>query len=173
MSESNIKNNLDFEISKIKNHLIALKQIDFELAYLALLTYQGLKPLSRWEKSQSEKEIELLTSINLHTKEIHRTVKTNRKVNEIIFSRSPAYINLYEQRFENRAIDKSPETQRWEGFLFGYPPCCVEQYIREPYTINNLKEDDRNILFHWMCKNCKVTPLLLSAYRNSFNMLKE
>lgn len=27
-----------------------LKTLDFELAYLALLTREGLKPLSRWEK---------------------------------------------------------------------------------------------------------------------------
>ena len=174
-----------------KNHhgnhnstLPALKEIDFELAYLASLTYEGLKPLSRWEKPLDQHDIELLRGMDMVTKQIRRKVKTGLpprlssrdeaagdEVIETIFSRSPAYTDLYEQRFADTAVDKSAKTQRIEGFLFGYPPCCVEQYIIKPYAPNNLAEHQQKILFHWACKNCTVTPMLLQAYEKVYNTL--
>jgi len=162
---------LDSDSSEIKECVRALKEIDFELAYLALLTYEGLKPLSRWEKPLDDHGLKLLRKTGLFTKQIKRTVKTGKEVVETIFSRSPAYIQLYEQHFGNRPIDKSAETLRFEGFLFGYPPCCVNQYIRQPYAPNNLDAEDQKILFHWACKNCKITPALLAAYKNVYNLL--
>ncbi|MBN2181076.1 MAG: hypothetical protein JW715_04120 [Sedimentisphaerales bacterium] len=151
--------------------LRTLKAIDFELAYLALLTSEGLKPLSRWEKPLDERSLESLRRMDMVTKQIRRTVKTGSDVIETVFSRSPAYIDLYEKRFENTAVDKSAETQRFEGFLFGYPPCCIEQYIIEPYARNNLPEHEQKLLFHWACSNCAVTPLLLPAYERVYNRL--
>jgi hypothetical protein len=157
----------------LESSLRALKAIDFELAYLALLTREGLKPLSRWEKSLDENGLELLHRMGLLTAGIRRTVKTGDEIVETIFSRSQVCIELYEQRFENKLIDKSAETQRFEGFLFGYPPCCIEQYIHSPYSENNLPEEDRKILFHWACKDCNVTPLLLRAYKKVYKILKD
>jgi len=165
--------NLDLESSEVKSSLLALKQIDFELAYLALLTCEGLKPLSRWEKPLDDHGLALLQQAGLFTKQITRTVKTGRQVVETVFSRAPAYIELYEQRSDNTPIDKSPETQRLEGFLFGYPPCCIEQYIRRPYAKNNLPREDQKILFHWACQNCKITPTLLPAYKSIHDSLKQ
>jgi hypothetical protein len=153
--------------------LRALKAIDFELAYLVLLTREGLKPLSRWEKPLDKNSIELLRGLDLITAQVRRKVKTGDEVIETIFSRSPAYIELYEQRFANTAVDKSAETQRFEGFLFGYPPCCIEQYIQQPYTPNNLADHQQKILFHWSCNNCTVTPMLLQAYERIYHRLNE
>lgn len=155
----------------INSTLRALEEIDFELAYLALLTHEGLKPLSRWEKPLDEDGLELLRGMDLVTKQIRRKVKTGDEVTETIFSRSPACIGLYEQRFTNTPVDKSAETQRIEGYLFGYPSCCVEQYLIKPYTPNNLTNSQRKILFHWACNNCSVTPLLLTAYEKLYNRL--
>ena len=107
------------------------------------------------------------------TKQIRRKVKTGDEIIETIFSKSPAYVGLYEQRFANAPVDKSAETQRIEGFLFGYPPCCVEQYIIKAYAPNNLTEHQQKILFHWACNNCHVTPLLLQAYERAYSMLNE
>jgi hypothetical protein len=152
-------------------NLQALKKIDFELAYLALLTYEGLKPLSRWEKPLDENSTELLCRMDMVTKQIRRKVKTGDEVIETIFSRSQANIDSYENRFANTPVDKSAETQRIEGFLFGYPPCCVEQYIIKPYAPNNLTDQKQKILFHWACSNCSVTPLLLDAYEKLYNRL--
>ena len=149
----------------------ALKEIDSELAYLAVLTCEGLKPLSRWEKSLAGGDLELLQRTGLLTRQVRRTVKTGREIVETIFSRTPAYIQLYEQAFGNTPIDKSPQTQRFEGFLFGYPPCCVNRYIRKPYAPNNLPQQEQKILFHWACRGCKVTPALLPAYKNAHDLL--
>jgi hypothetical protein len=149
----------------------SLKEIDFELAYLALLTCEGIKPLSRWEKPVDNNGLELLRQLGLLTKQVTRTVKTGKKVIETIFGRLPGYIQLYEQRFAGAPIDKSAQTQRFEGFLFGYPACCVDQYISRPYAPNNLQEQDQKILFHWACKDCKITPALLPAYRRLYDLL--
>ncbi len=162
----------DLKISGIADSLAILKEIDFELAYLALLTHEGLKPLSRWEKPLEDKELQLLEEMNLLTKRITRIVNADREVQEIIFSRSRAYIDLYAKKIENTHINKSPETQRFEGFLFGYPPCCVERYIHKPYAANNLDEKDQKILFHWACRNCSITPFILDSYRKLFDLFE-
>ena len=160
------KTNID-----LNQGLKTLKAIDFELAYLALLTREELKPLSRWEKPLDEKGLEILRRLGLKTKQIRRKVKTGDDVIETIFSRSSACLELYEQRFANTPVDKSAETQRFEGFLFGYPPCCIEQYIIKPYARNDLTDHQRKILFHWACNHCTVTPLLLPAYEKVFSRL--
>jgi len=164
---------LDFESPGVKRRILALKKIDFELVYLAILTCEGIKPLSRWEKPLDDHGLGLLQQLGLLTRQITRTVKTGAEVIETIFSRSPGYIQLYEQRFGNTPIDKSAETQQFEGFLFGYPPCCIEQYIRQPYAPNNLPPEDQKILFHWACKDCKITPILLPAYKRVHNLLEK
>lgn len=163
--------NLVIESSEVKRCVRTLKGIDFELAYLAVLTCEGIKPLSRWEKPLDGKGLELLQQTGLFTRQIRRTVKTGKEVVEIIFSRLPAHLQLYEQRFGNRPIDKSVQTRRFEGFLFGYPPCCVNEYIRNPYVLNNLEAEEQKILFHWVCRDCKITPLLLDAYKGIYNSL--
>jgi hypothetical protein len=157
--------NLDLHSSQIKKSVLALKEIDFELAYLALLSREGLKPLSRWEKSIDRAGLGLLQRTGLLTKQIRRTAKTGKQVIETIFSPLPAYIELYEHRFGDRPIDKSAEAQRLEGFLFGYPPCCVNRYLEQPYAPNNLTAEEQRILFHWACQDCKITPILLHAYK--------
>jgi hypothetical protein len=157
---------------EFQRSLRALKEIDFELAYLAVLTREGLKPLSRWEKTLTDGDLELLQRTGLIIKQVRRTVKAGKEVVETIFSRTPAYIQLYEQTFANTPIDKSAQTQQFEGFLFGYPPCCVNQYIRKPYAPNNLPDQEQKILFHWACRDCKVTPALLPAYKSIHDLLE-
>ncbi|MDD5064201.1 MAG: hypothetical protein PHQ35_05510 [Phycisphaerae bacterium] len=164
---------MDFDSQELKQHIKALKEIDFELAYLALLTCEGLKPLSRWEKPLDGHGFGLLQQIGLLTKQIRRTVKTGKEVLENIFGTSAGYIQLYEKRFAGTPIDKSAQTIRFEGFLFGFPPCCVDEYIRHPYAKNNLNSEDQKILFHWACKDCKITPLILPACKSIYNSLKD
>ncbi len=159
------------ELPEFQAQLRVLKQIDLELAYLALLTHEGMKPLSRWEKPLDDGGLRLLQQMGLLTKQVRRTVKTGQEVIETIFSRTPSCIRLYEQSFAESPIDKSAATQRIEGFLFGYPPCCIEQYIRKPYAPNDLTDHDRQVLFHWACPACKITPILLVAYRSMYDLL--
>ena len=171
MSKKSDHGELHYDSPELQKILSALKKIDFELAYLAALTCKGLKPLSRWEKKLSKKNLELLQRTGLLTSQIRRTVKTGKEVAETIFSRAPVYIQLYEQAFENTPIDKSSRTQLFEGFLFGYPSCCVNHYIQKPYAPNNLTDQQQKILFHWAWRDCKVTPLLLPTYKNIYDLL--
>jgi hypothetical protein len=156
---------LDALPDELKSPLSKLKEIDFELAYLALLTFEGLKPLSRWEKPIDEEQVSLLKQMGLNVKQITRTVKTGRQVIETIFSKLPSYICLYEGRFQNTPVDKSSATVRFEGFMFGYPPCCTEEYVQHPYAPNELNAESQKILFHWACKGCEITPRLLEQYK--------
>jgi hypothetical protein len=171
MSKKSGHGELHHDSPELQKNLFALKKIDFELAYLVALTREGLKPLSRWEKKLTKSNLELLQSTGLLTKQVRRTVKTGKEVIETIFSRAPVYIQLYEQAFGNTPIDKSPRTQLFEGFLFGYPSCCVNHYIHKPYAPNNLTDQQQKILFHWACQDCKVTPLLLPAYKSIHDSL--
>ena len=107
----------------------------------------------------------MLARIGLIAREIPRTVRTGKLVIETVFAAVPGYIEVYQRQFAGRPIDKSPETTRLEGFLFGYPPCCVEQYVKQPYAPNGQPDEIRTILFHWPCRDCRITPLLLPAYR--------
>lgn len=149
-----------------------LKAVDFELAYLALLAREGLKPMSRWERPPTGHERDLLARMGLVTSEARRTVKTGRQVVETLFALSPGYLGAYERRFADRPIDKSPETIRLEGFLFGYPPCCVERYLEQPYAPNDQPDEVRTLLFHWPCRDCRITPLLLPAYQAIFTTVE-
>ena len=158
-------------LKELKQYIKSLKQIDFDLAYLALLTGEVIKPLSRWEKPLDNHGLALLQQLGLLTKQIRRRVQTGKEIIETIFSRSPGYIQLYQNHFADTPIDKLPETQRLEGFLFGYPACCVDAYILRPYAPNTLPEQDQKILFHWACKDCKITPLLLPAYKKLHDLL--
>jgi hypothetical protein len=164
---------LNLDSPEIKNCLKQLKEIDFELAYLAVLTREGLKPLSRWEKPLDDHSIGLLQQMGLLTRQIRRTVKTGKEIVETIFSVSAGYIQLYEKRFGDAPVDKSAATVHFEGFLFGYPPCCVDEYIRHSYIKNVLTPEQQRILFHWACKDCKITPLLLPAYKSVYNFLNK
>ncbi len=164
MSEPNAETPHEILPADLIPHVRRLKAADFELAYLAVLTYQGIKPLSRWEKPLDSAGLDALEKLALQTRCIERTVQTGQRIIEVIFSRSPGRIRVYEDCFSGTAVDKSRDTQRIEGYLFGYPPCCIECYVRNPYQPNDLPAQDQKNLFHWACKECRITPLLLPAY---------
>jgi len=153
--------------------LEVLGSIDFELVYLALLTREGVKPVSRWEKQLDESGIRALRQIGLRTRQVRRTVRTGKAFTETIFGLAPAYLEVYAQHFEGRPVDKSAETVRIEGFLFGYPPCCVAQYIKRAYAPNEFPTHRREILFHWACKGCILTPLLAGHYERIHQIARQ
>ena len=145
-----------------------VRTLGFELAYLALLTQAGVKPLSRWEKGLTGRDLEILKDFGLKTTVVERTVTSGRKIEEVIFSMSDVSIETYLRHFDNTAITRSPQTQRIEGLLFGYPSCCVERFISKGYSFNDISPMDQRILFHWACRDCKVTPFLLPPYREMY-----
>lgn len=143
-----------------------LSSMPFELAYLALLTRHGVKRLSRWEQCLSPEHADLISSMGLHVRPVTRRTLFGRKVKETVFAARKAAVDLYVNRFDGRRLSSSPEETRFKGFMFGYPSCCVEEFIRHPYSKNGLSRQDQRILFHWACPGCRVTPGLLREYRD-------
>jgi len=148
--------------------LVGLKVTDQDLAYLAALSCAGLKPVSRWERSLDSIPLGYLKELGLIVEQIPRKVLTGKHVTETIFGIMPGLIDAYKRRFQGTFIDKSVPTQWFEGFVFGYPGCCVAHYLEHPYAPNDLPQEDQEILFHWACNNCQVTPALLPAYRGVY-----
>jgi hypothetical protein len=142
----------------------SIAQEDFEFYYLIELTRQRIKPLSRWEKPITRKQNKWLRQTGLKKDAILRFSQNGNRLYETIFSHSSHYLDFYRRRFSGKVLDRSESTQRVEGFLFGYPSCCVNQFIQKPYQANFLEKGKQQKLFHWACPNCRMTPELLLYY---------
>lgn len=172
MNNPNHQRQLQFPLDTMgQTALQHLKTVDLELAYLAILTREGLKPLSRWEKPLTGTELDVLNHLGLQTRSIRRRIRTGNGFIETIFAKTAPYLEIYAEYFDGLPVDKSAETVRIEGFLFGYPPCCVAQYIRHPYAPNEFPTHKREILFHWSCKGCIITPLLMPRYEKLYQYI--
>jgi len=145
--------------------LSSLSKLDFELAYLILLTRHGLKPLSRWEGALTREQGDIIRAHELALAHVERRTRTGRKRTESVFARNPRRATLYQERFNGTRLRLTPDVIRIEGRLFGYPSCCIENFIRQPYTPNGLSRADQSILFHWACRDCHTTPTLVREYR--------
>ncbi len=150
-----------------------IKQLDFELACLALLTQEGIKPLSRWESALPLRATQTLAKLGLSVARVPRLLRNGSWVEEVIFSARSECITEYIQLFYGQPLSKSPQHQRDEGRLFGYPSCCVEHFIRRPYDVNGLSPADQRVLFHWACPNCRATGKLLPAYHRIHRILRD
>ncbi len=146
---------------------------NFEFYYLTELTKQKIKPLSRIEKQISRKAIRWLKKQGLFVDLVQRKALNDHRIIETIFSTSGRYIQFYRNRFENTLLHKNTDEMQLEGFLFGYPSCCVHQFIQKPYIHNHLSKTDQSVLFHWACPHCRITPELIPYYRPIYNSVKE
>ena len=144
----------------------------FEFHYLVELTRQRIKPLSRWEKFLDRKTVRWLKKQDIVVETVSRRTVLNRPVFETVFSRSSRYVDHYIRKFNHTPISHVPETQHLEGFLFGYPSCCVQQFIRRPYCNHSLPKDVQSLFFHWACTDCRITPELVPYYRAVFDQVK-
>jgi len=153
--------------------LRVLLKKDFQLAFLACLTSQGLKPMSRWEKPLARSEEKTLEELGLAVGRARRSALSGKEVAETLFSRHHALVELYRERFDGRPLDRGSAVQRIEGLLFGFPGCCVESFLRQPYRPNGLDPAEQRILFHWSCPDCEPTRLLLPRYRLIHRQLEE
>jgi hypothetical protein len=150
-----------------------INKLGFELAYLSLLTQQGLKPLSRWEKDFDQETQSILQNLGLKSRTVQRSVQSGKLVRELVFSQSDRCLSLYAARFDQTPINRHPENVRIEGLLFGYPSCCVESYLAKGYLDNSLRRTDQRILFHWACPNCAITPALIPHYRKTYRTCRQ
>ena len=149
-----------------------LRQLDFDLAYLAMLTKERIKPMSRWEKPVDINTHRILKRYGLRTAVVTRRLMDGTPVYETIFSTKQRYIDYYMRRFDNKPIANSKDDSIIEGLLFGYPNCCVKNFVTNGYTPNPYIGKEQRILFHWVCPNCKVTPTLIPYYKRIYRECK-
>ena len=76
-----------------------LRDLEFELAYLSLLTLEGLKPLSRWEKRFDHATPAHLQELGLKTLILQRPVQSGPPVRELLLSSSTCWLEEYAARF--------------------------------------------------------------------------
>jgi hypothetical protein len=145
-----------------------LRNMEFDLLYLALLTKRKVKPLSRWESRVGPIEMQALKSIRLKVISIKRYLESGQIFEELIFSESEELMDIYASAFMGKRIDNSPKAGLLQGKLFGYPECCVRSFTSRGYLPNGFSREDQQILFHWACPNCDVTPGLLPRYRSVY-----
>lgn len=146
-----------------------IPKMEFEFFYLTELTQQKIKPLSRWEKPLPAKHRKWLKKHGLKIDTIERRTAGGGKIGETVFSTSQHCLDYYRKHFEGSLLNKLPDTQLKEGFLFGYPRCCVDQFIRKPYSKNNISPENQKKLFHWACPGCRATPELLPYYQKIYD----
>lgn len=144
---------------------LKLSRFEFQLAYLVMLTRHGLKPLSRWEGYLGDEADDLIRSSGLVLEKVTRRNWIGKKRVETVFAPDCRRPDLYARRFEGTVFRHTPEKVRLEGQLFGYPSCCVDSFIQNPYAKNGLNSKDQEILFHWACPDCVTTRELLHEYR--------
>ena len=143
-------------------------RLEFELFYLAMLTREGIKPLSRWEKTLSPYQVSVLESFDLSVAHVSRRLQNGTVMTESVFSKSEGSIDFYLSFFEGTSVLGLPVLKRLEGMLFGFPSCCIEHFLQHGYIQNSLDDRDQQILFHWACPDCKVTEQLLPLYRKIY-----
>ncbi len=153
------------EQNEENRRLLRLKEHDFQIAFLALLTLKGIKPAGRWEKPLPGGAADDLRRLGLSVRRVKRTTRNGTEVTETLFSLDPKRLEKYASRFDGRPIDKGVETVLFEGGFFGYPACCVEEFARNPYAPNSLAREDQAMLYHWACPGCSRTPSLIEKYR--------
>jgi len=146
---------------------------DFEFYYLFELTRQKIKPLSRWEKPLPDQMYHWLRGHGLQVEMIPRKTLSGKAVTETIFSTSRSYTDLYQKKFSNTFISNNAESQELEGFLFGYPSCCVKQFIHYPYSPNDLDLEVQSLLFHWACDACRSTAGLIPYYQSIYQSVRK
>ncbi|MCK4358776.1 MAG: T9SS type A sorting domain-containing protein [Candidatus Cloacimonetes bacterium] len=146
-----------------------LKKLDFQLAYLAMLTKQQIKPLSRWEKGTNLKHFTTLKKFGLKVENVKRKLLNGKYTSETIFSTKSKYLDIYLRNFENKPIAIQKSDREKEGFLFGYPSCCVKNFVEDGYTKNPYIGKEQEILFHWVCPHCRITPSLIPYYQKIYN----
>lgn len=152
--------------------LSSLRDRDEDLALLAHLTAIGVKPLSRYERPLTDPLRSELIALGLSLGVCSRRTEAGGEVEETVFSRHTALIDVYREAFDDKPLRLSRELGRLEGYLFGFPPCCVAAYIDRPYAPNSLSREDQATLFHWACDGCTITPLLLPRYRDALAVVR-
>lgn len=144
----------------------------FELALLAVLVVEGWKPLARWEHGLPAARHDDLAALGLRSRTIRRLTTAGTAVLETVLSRARGPLDLYAEGFDETPLRIGPAQARLEGWLLGFPPCCVMAYVEHGYAANGLEREAQAELFHWACPGCTITPRLLPHLREVARRLR-
>ena len=142
--------------------------LEEEAVYLGVLTARRVKPLSRLEYPVGPQVLGIFDTLGLMTAPVTRFAQNGAQVTHTILSRDRSLIRHYLVEFDTTIIQgEVPAVVRAEARHFGYPACCAEAYINQPYAPNGLAGEDQTLLFHHACPGCKKTPGLIPLYRSA------
>jgi len=144
----------------------------FELALLAVLVVEGWRPLARWEHGLPAERHDDLAALGLRSRTIRRSTTAGTVVLETVLSRDTGTLDLYAEVFDETPLRIDPAQARLEGWLLGFPPCCVMAYVEHGYAANGLDREAQAELFHWACPGCTITPRLLPKLRDVAGRLR-
>ena len=83
-----------------------------ELLFLALLTAEGVKPLSRWEGPVTPRQWQALTRLGLQVAAVHRAAEWGHSVTHVVFSRDRARLEAHRAAFEGLPVRFDPQRMR-------------------------------------------------------------
>jgi len=142
------------------------QKLELEAIYLGLLSAWRIKLLSRVEYPLKADVLALLEALGLTVSPVLRVAENGTRVTHWTFGAEPRLVEQYRREYEGTAIaGQLPAVVRAEGRYFGYPPCCVEAFIREPYAPNGLTAEEQGLLFHYACPGCRETSRLIPLYQ--------
>ncbi|PWH20654.1 MAG: hypothetical protein DDG58_01675, partial [Ardenticatenia bacterium] len=113
--------------------------LEQDAVYLGVLTAWGIKPLSRLEYPVRPWVLALFRQMALVAARITRYAADGTRVEHWVFSRDARLVERYRRRFDQRPLSaETAHLVRTEAYYFGYPPCCAEEYIRNPNAPSDL-----------------------------------
>jgi hypothetical protein len=140
--------------------------------YIALVAFGGWKPLARWERGLPAARHDDLAALGLVSRSIQRRTAAGTVVHETVLARGSGPLALYAEAFDDTSLRIDAAQGRLEGWLLGFPSCCVAAYVEHGYLANALAPAEQAELFHWACPGCTITPRLLPHLRDVTRRLR-
>jgi hypothetical protein len=134
-----------------------LKRLDKRIALLAVLTVQGIKPVSKIDgfEGPDEAVAGLLREMGLEVEVEKSGCKT-----DILFGKKKA-MGKYHKAESLKGKEKICEV----GKVFGYPDCCSRFFAEFMMGEADGKPGKKQPLEHFICPGCKESPRLLKKYK--------
>jgi len=139
-----------------------LAKLDRKMAVLAVLTAEGIKPVSRIDSFEGPEKVveELLEKMGLKVE-----IKTEGCKSEILFGKSKGLKN-YHEAMKLKGSERVYKT----GLAFGYPNCCSKYFSKFLAGIRQEKPPKLKPLEHFSCPDCRFSHSLQKKYQETYDL---
>lgn len=139
-----------------------LAKLDRRMAALAVLTAEGIKPVSRIDSFDGPEKVvgELLENMGLKVE-----IKTEGCKSEILFG-SNRGLEAYHGAIGLKGSERVYKT----GLAFGYPDCCSKYFSEFLAGIRQEKPPKLKPLEHFSCPDCRFSPSLQKKYQETYDL---